>query len=167
MKRNPVSEMVVLSNPRGRRRKSHARRRRNPGGVGGIFGGIVPMLKEGAVGAAGALATDVAYGFAKKWMPEAVQSGYGRSAAKLGLAAAVAWALNRVMPGRGRAFAAGAATVIFHELGTKLLNENAPQVPLGAYEDTLLGWDSAQPVSEYMGQGAYMQKQSVGDLLPQ
>lgn len=164
MKKNPVNEIVVLSNPRGRR-KHHVRRRRNPS-MGGIFGGIVPMVKAGAVGAAGALANDVAFGFAKNWLPAALQTGYGRAGAKLGFAAAVAWALNKVMPGKGREFAAGAATVIFHELGTSLLNQAAPSLPLGAYEDNLLGYDSAPTVGAYMGQGAYMEKSAaVGDLL--
>lgn len=167
---NPVNEIVVLSNPHRRKRhRTHVRRRRNPsGGLGSIFSGIGPMLKSGAVGAAGALANDIAFGFVKPYLPAVLTSSYGRVGAKLGLAAAVAWTLNKVMPGKGRDFAAGAATVVLHELGTSLLNQAAPSLPLGAYEDNLLGFDSAPSVGAYMGTGAYMPAgQKMGDLLPQ
>lgn len=165
-KKNPVNEIVVLSNPRhrGHRRKTHYRRRRNPS-LSGIFGGVVPMLKEGALGAAGALANDVAFGFGKKFLPEALQAGYGRSGAKLGFAVLLGMLLNRVFPGKGRALAAGAATVVIHEAFVGIANQQLPSLPLGAYEDNLLGYDSAPPVGAYMG--AYMapSAQKVGDLL--
>lgn len=172
-KKNPVNEIVVLSNPRHRghhRRKTHYRRRRNPS-LSGIFGGVVPMLKEGALGAAGALANDVAFGFGKKYLPDALQAGYGRTGAKLGFAVLLGMLLNKVFPGKGRSLAAGAATVTIHEAFVQLANQQLPSLPLGAYEDNLLGYDSAMPVGTgaYMpGVGAYMPqgaRASMGDLL--
>lgn len=171
-RKNPVSEIVVLSNPRGRRRKRsrgyHVRRRRNP--IGGAFlGNCMTTLKEGAIGAGGALANDAVFGFAKKFLPDALTTGYGRTGVKLGLACVTGFLANMIFRGSGRAVAAGAATVVLHEVGTQLINQAAPMIPLGAYEDVnLLGMDSAETVGAYMGAGAYMQKQgAVGDLLPQ
>lgn len=173
MKRKNPAEIVVLSNPRGRRRhRGHHRvRRRNPS-MGGIFGSVIPLLKEGAIGAGGALLNDVAYGFGKKFLPDALQSGWGRTGTKLGFAVLLGLVAGKVFPGQGRALAAGAATVTLHEAATSLMNQMAPSVPLGAYEDNLLGYDDpAQQMGAYMRSGsqvgAYMSKGSnVGDLLP-
>lgn len=176
-KKNPVSEIVVLSNPHRRhRRKHHVRRRRNPS-ISGIFSGVVPMLKEGALGAVGGIANDVAFGFAKKFLPDALQSGWGRTGAKLGFAALVGFIAGKVLPGKGRALAVGAATVTLHEAATSLMNSQLPSIPLGAYEDSLLGYDSASIVGPSMGAymrngvGAYMARppqarnEGTGDLL--
>lgn len=170
MKKNPVSEIVVLSNPH-KRRKHHVKRRRNPSFLsGGLVANFVKMLKVAAVGAGGALANDVAFGYVKGYLPAPLTTGYGRAAAKLVSAGLVGFLAGKVLKGKGTEIAAGAATVVLHEQLTALANQFAPALPLGAYEDnSLLGYDSAPAVGAYMGAGAYMNqpaKAGVGDLLP-
>lgn len=173
MKKNPVNELVVLSNPR--RRRSHSRKsyRRNPS-MRGVFGSVLPIVKEGAIGAAGGIANDALYGFAKKWLPESMQTGLARTATKLGFAVALGVIANKVGLGVGKAAAVGAATVTIHEALTGLVNQQLPSLPLGAYEDNLLGFDSvgaymASPAQSAQKVGAYMNGYSGGapDLLPQ
>lgn len=185
-----MNEILVLSNPRGRRKhksKGHrrhsgrSRTRRNPI-MGFSFKSGLDQVKDGALGAVGGLLNDAAYGYAKGYLPAALQDGYGRIGAKLGLAVIVGILANKLMPGKGRAIAVGAATVVLHEAGKALINQQAPSIPLGAYEDNaLLGYDSAsilQPgsssgamagVGAYMRTGAYMPSAAlngVGDMLP-
>ena len=186
-----MNEILVLSNPRHKRkhsgkRRSHARRhsyRRNPVMGLSLKSGI-DQVKDGALGAVGGLANDAAYGYLKGYLPAALQDGYGRIGAKLGLAVIVGVLANKLMPGKGRAIAVGAATVVLHEAGKALINAQAPSIPLGAYEDNaLLGYDSAsilQPgsssgamaggVGAYMRTGAYMPSAALngvgGDMLP-
>ena len=169
-KSNP-GEILVLSNPRrhGGRRKHAARRRRNPSGFGGgLVGSAISIVKAGAIGAAGALANDVAYGFGKKFLPDALQSGWGRTGTKLASAVVLGMALNKLFPGKGRELAAGAATVTLHEAFSGLANQMAPALPLGAYEDNLLGFDEGDRVGAYMQSaqrvGAYMPAAGVGDI---
>jgi hypothetical protein len=172
-KKNPVSEIVVLSNPRHRghkRRRHHVRHRRNPSG-GSMFSTLKNMLVEGAVGAAGAVANDVAFGYAKKFLPESLQSGIARTGVKLGFAALTGMLVGKIFAGKGKAVAVGAATVTIHEFLAAQVNANLPSVPMGAYEDNLLGYDSAETMGAYMRPGsqvgAYMQRGAgVGDLLP-
>ena len=185
-----MNEILVLSNPRHKRKKSgkhrtHGRRhsyRRNPV-MGFNLSNAIGQVKDGALGAVGGLVNDAAYGYAKGYLPAALQDGYGRIGAKLGLAVVVGILANKLMPGKGRAIAVGAATVVLHEAGKALINQNAPAIPLGAYEDNaLLGYDSAQllqpgsssgamagGVGVYMRTGSYMPSAAlngVGDMLP-
>lgn len=181
MKKNPVNEILVLSNPhkRGHRKhykKSHRRHsyRRNP--VMGIsMHGVMSTVQDGALGAAGGLLNDAAYGYLKGMLPAPLQDGYGRIGAKLGLAVVVGMVANMAFKGKGRAIAVGAATVVLHELGKTLLNQNVPAIPLGAYEDNaLLGVDSSASILQngtgsYMRTGSYMNQGASlnGDMLPQ
>jgi hypothetical protein len=184
-----MNEILVLSNPRSRHKKKGHRRasghrrhtRRNPIMGFSLKSGI-DQVKDGALGAVGGLLNDAAYGYAKGYLPASLQDGYGRIGAKLGLAVLVGILANKLMPGKGRAIAVGAATVVLHEAGKALINQQAPSIPLGAYEDNaLLGYDSAsilQPgsssgamagVGSYMRTGAYMPSAAlngVGDMLP-
>lgn len=174
MKKNPVNEILVLSNPRHKRhahRRHHksSRRsyRRNP--IMGVSAtSAISTLKDGALGAAGGLLNDAAYGYLKGYLPTPLQDGYGRIGAKLGMAVLLGVASNMVMRGKGKAIAVGAATVTLHELGKTLINQQLPSVPLGAYEDNaLLGYDSAQILRSngtgaYMPQGAYMPASGLG-----
>jgi hypothetical protein len=160
-RKNPVNEIVVLSNPR--RRKSHVRRRRNPSG-GSLVNSAIGVIKSGAVGAVGGLANDAAYGFAKKFLPEALHSGFGRTATKLGFATLLGIVARKVAPNYARDIATGAATVVLHELGKELLNANAPGIPLGDFEDNeLLGYSGAQTVGAYMP--AAQKAQTVGEYM--
>lgn len=179
IKKNPINEILVLSNPRHRKhahRRSHKRARhsyrRNP--IMGIStSGVVSTLKDGALGAVGGILNDAAYGYVKGMLPATLQDGYGRIGAKLGMAVLVGVLSNMVLKGRGKAIAVGAATVTLHELAKTLINTNVPSIPLGAYEDAaLLGYDSAQVLQSsrtgaYMPQGAYMPAAGLGDMLPE
>ncbi len=186
-----MNELIVLSNPRGRRKhkakrarrhtarrarhsraKSYRRARRNPIFSGGIFANVVKTLKEGALGAGGALLNDVAFGYTKGFLPVQLQAGNGRIGVKLAYAVALGMLVNKVASGKGAAVAVGAATVTLHELGRDLANSFAPSLPLGAYEDNaMLGYDSGRTFGAYMPGaqvGAYMEKQgAMSDLLPQ
>lgn len=180
MKKNPVNEILVLSNPRHKKhahRRHHKRSRhsyrRNP--IMGISGSsVVTTLKDGALGAVGGVLNDAAYGYLKGMLPAPLQDGYGRIGAKLGLAVLVGVLSNMVMRGKGKAIAVGAATVTLHELAKTLINQNFQAIPLGAYEDAaLLGYDSSAQIlrgngtGAYMPQGAYMPASGLGDMLPQ
>lgn len=162
-----MNEVLVLSNPRRRKHhKGHRRHyKRNPMGLN--FGNALGQVKDGALGAVGGLANDLAYGYVKGYLPAPLQDGYGRIGAKLGLAVLVGLAANKLMPGKGRAIAVGAATVVLHEAGKALLNANAPSLPLGAYEDSAaLGYEgSAQTVGAYMRTGAYMPASAGGSAM--
>ena len=163
-----MNEVLVLSNPRGRKKKFH--RRRNPIG-GSLMNSAIDTVKNGALGAVGGLANDVVYGYAKGFLPAPLQAGYGRTGVKLATAVLLGIATDKVFRGRGKAVAVGAATVTLHEALRDLANQAAPNIPVGAYEDAAsLGYDgSAQRVGSYMQQGAYMRApaaQSMGDLLP-
>lgn len=188
-----MNELVILSNPRRRRkhkakhrrrhqarRRSHSRgrrrvsvrARRNPIFSGGIFASAMRTIKEGALGAVGALASDALYGYTKGFLPVQLQAGYGRTGVKLAYAVLLGIAAGKMKSGLATPVAVGAATVTLHEMLAGLANSLAPSVPLGAYEDTaMLGYDSAQPLSAYMPGsqvGAYMKTPgAMSDLLPQ
>lgn len=163
-----MNEIAILSNPR-RRGKKRVHYRRNPS-VGGMFGALKSVAVEGAVGAVGGIANDALFGLVKNlsFFPEVLKTGFGRTGAKLASALLVGTIAGKVGLKHGKAFAVGAATVTLHEALTSLANQYAPSLPLGAYEDNLLGWDSAQPVGAYMRTGAYIEtpkQPAVGDLL--
>ena len=166
-----MSEVLVLSNPRHRRRhhKGHRRARRHNPIMGLSLKSGIDQVKDGALGAVGGLINDAAYGYIKGYVPAVLQDGYGRIGAKLALAVLVGVAANKLMPGKGRAIAVGAATVVLHEAGKALINAQAPSIPLGAYEDNgLLGFEqgSAMTVTGSGQVGAYM-RQPMGAYMPQ
>lgn len=116
-RRNPVSYAAVsrraraLGNPR--------RRRRNPSfRMGGIFSGLVPMIRDAAIGAAGAVAVDLAMGQVNRYLPAAVQVVPGRVGAGDAVKAVITVALGKLLarPTRGMSnkMAAGALTVQAH-----------------------------------------------------
>jgi len=127
---------VRLSNPRRRRYK------RNPS-FRGLAGGVVPTLKAGAIGAVGALGTDLAYGYASKWLPTSMQTGMAANAAKLVLAILVGAIGNKVLKGKGKDLAIGAVTVQLHDLAKAQLQAAMPSLPLGQY----------LPMGAYFGAG--------------
>lgn len=156
-----MNEILLVSNPRGRRKSKRARRfHRNPSfSLGGIFGRIVPTLKDGAIGAVGGVANDALFGFGAKFLPETLRTGLPRHGIKVASAVVIGAVGNMVLRGRGNALAVGAATCALHEALKEYLAVTFPTLPLGEYDQPLLGWDSALPVGEYMGAG-----QPVGDM---
>lgn len=131
----------VARNPRRyarRRHVMHNRRRRrirhNPFSSRGITAAIVPA----GIGAMGAVALDVVWGYATPYLPAAISgSPYINALAKVAGAFGIGWAGSKVM-GRekGKLITAGALTVIAYQLLEALVKQMAPSLPmagLGAY----------------------------------
>lgn len=148
---------LLLANPRKRRRttskkrKSPARRRRatsvttrtttrryrrNPVGVGGIAGKFV----DAGIGAAGALATDVAM---KKlpFIPANLTEGPMGAATKGLVALGIGMLVAKVGKKRklGEQLAAGGMTVAMYEVGKEMVG---PSIGLSDYGGDLLGYDA-------------------------
>lgn len=110
--------------------------------MGGIKSSIMPTVKDGFTGALGALGLDVLWGFAagNATIGAYVSNQYVGFAAKLLGAVLVGAVGGKVMRGKGRELAVGAATVAEHDFFKSLLQTMAPtifgaggSVPLGAY----------------------------------
>lgn len=155
-----------------RRRNFRVRRvrgfRRNP--VSLSVGGILGNLKAGAMGAVGGVANDLVYGYAKGYLPAQLQSGLGRSGAKLLTAALLGWGANKVLKGKGRDLAVGATTVVLHELAKEQLAAMAPNLPLGEYmfdqsNASLLGYNPGEIIEGVTTDelGEYMTVGEMGD----
>lgn len=139
-----------------RRNPSHrrhvARRRRNPslGGFSprGILGAVKPTLKDGLVGAAGALALDAAWGYINPQLPASISgSPYLQFAVKCLAAVLVGTVGGKVLRGKGRDLAVGGVTVATHDMLKGLLQTNLPSV---------FGAGGSLALSGYGGYGAYL-----------
>lgn len=154
------------TNPR--RRRSHgvshyrSRRRRNPSLRGlnlkGITGSIVPTIKAGLLGAAGALGNDLLFGYTKSYLPASVQTGVQRHAVKALYAVLVGVLGNVVMRGKGRDLANGAMTVVLHDALKEQLMTAVPSLPLGDYFSfaPAIGYDYEPALPLSTGIGQYM-----------
>lgn len=124
------------------RRRHHARRRSNPS-LRGLTGQIMPTVKAGAWGAAGALGLDALWGVVTAQLPTVagyLTNPYVGFAAKAAGAVAVGTLGGKLAKGKGRDLAVGAMTVVTHDFLKTLLVQMAPtlfgpggSVPLGAY----------------------------------
>lgn len=126
-----------LANPRRRSRRSLTRsvrrRRRNPS-LRGLTSGVVPLLKDGFIGASGALGLDLLWGQGKKFLPVSVAgSAIAQYAAKLAGAILIGIIGNKLKPGSGRALSVGAATVVLHDAMKAQVAATFPSLPLGEY----------------------------------
>lgn len=131
-----------LANPRRRRRsitRSFRRRRRNPsfrGSVSSIKNSAVPLLKDGAIGATGAIGLDLLWGYTSKYLPASIAgSPLAQYGAKL-LGAIIVGMVGEKLPmlrGKGKALATGAATVVLHDAFKAQLQASFPTVQLGEY----------------------------------
>ncbi len=171
---------VRLKRHAARRRRVHrvkARRyKRNPSARGagkfglsvkGFTGAVLPTIKDGALGAVGAIANDALIGQIAKlsFLPDALRSGYGKHALKIGSAIIVGTIGNLAMKGKGAALATGAATVAIHGMIREVVAAQLPTVAayLGDYED-VGGYNPAQIVDESGGDvGSYVPG-VVGDV---
>jgi hypothetical protein len=137
-RRRRRSTSIVHTNPRRRRRSSltrsvRRRRHHNPS-LRGLAGGAVPMLKAGAIGAAGALGLDVLWGYGKGYLPASIAgSPLAQYAVKLAGALLVGIVGNKVLRGKGRDMAVGATTVVLHDAMKAQLQNAFPTLPLGEY----------------------------------
>jgi hypothetical protein len=156
-----AGSLLVLSNPSRRKHKKHAKKakrksafrfkaRRNPSA---LIGGVVPTLKLAAVGTAGALANDVAFGFVRPRLPAALQSDLAVGGLKILSALAIGYIANKVKPGSGRNLAIGAATCALHDAARNVIIAKAPAalgeyIGMGSIGEYLFAPNS---VGEYIG----------------
>ncbi|MGH8336548.1 MAG: hypothetical protein ACRETL_06985 [Gammaproteobacteria bacterium] len=123
-------------------RRHHARRHRNPS-LRNITGQLMPTVKAGAWGAAGALGLDVLWGLVVGNLPSIatyIANPYVGFAAKAAGAVVVGSVGGHLAKGKGRELAVGAMTVVTHDFLKTLLQGMAPTIfgvggslPLGAY----------------------------------
>lgn len=133
-----------------RRRRHHARHRRhrNPS-LRGITGQVLPTVKAGAWGAAGALGLDVLWGLLVGNLPSVaayLTNPYVGFAAKAFGAVAVGTLGGKVARGRGRDLAVGAMTVVTHDFLKTTLQGMAP---------TIFGAGGSLPLGAYLNDGAF------------
>lgn len=117
-RRNPVSMRAVTARAR----------KRNPIKLGGMFDGLVPMVRDAAIGATGAVGVDLAMGQINRFLPAAMQTVPGTvsagDAVKAVVTVALGQLLNRPTRGMSRRMAQGALTVQAHRIITSLLPAN-------------------------------------------
>lgn len=111
-KRNPLSMRKVRRvNPI----RKMGRRRRNPIKLGGLFSGVVPMVKDAVVGAAGSVAIDFAHAKVNPMLPAMLQTAPGKvgagDAVKAVMTVAIGKLLSRFTRGMSVKAAQGALTV--------------------------------------------------------
>jgi hypothetical protein len=161
---------------------SHRRKRRrhhNPFSTSGLMA----VLKPAGIGAAGAIATAIAYGYLSPSLPASVTTGFFPTLIKAGAAVGLGMLIGKVMSRQDGQYATiGGLTVVLVGAVTPYLTSAAPSLPglsglagygdyiphrpMGAYSPSLakasttrfgrlgkLGWISPAP---RVGMGAYM-----------
>ena len=124
------------SNPIGyaRRRVMGRRRRRNPIGMGS-GSSIMAMLKNAAIGGAGAIAVDLAMGQVNKFLPATFAKTPGKvgayEVAKVAVTIMLGKLLSKPTRGLSQKMAAGSLTVQAHQLLSQVVPTGA--MPLGYY----------------------------------
>jgi hypothetical protein len=153
-------------NPRHRARRyaHHARRRHrrsNPRffGMGHIVRGT---LMPAAIGAGGAIALDVAMGYAQPYLPAQLQSGYLPILVKLAGALGIGYVAGKVLGReRGRVATLGAVTVVAYGALKSQLAQMLPSVKgLSGYADFVDYSTGARPA----GVGAYLPQAGMHGL---
>jgi hypothetical protein len=156
----------------GRRRKRH----HNPFSTGGLMA----VLKPAGIGAAGAIATAIAYGYAAPMLPATLTTGYIPVIVKAAAAIGLGMLISKFMSKQDGQYATiGGLTVVLVGAVTPLITSAAPTLPglsglagygdymptkMGAYAPTLsnpkttrfgrLGFISPAPkLGAYMGRG--------------
>lgn len=146
-------------NPRSHARKHsyRARRRhRNPRfgmpSMSGIKGFVKGTLLPGAIGAGGALALDVAYGYASPYLPTFLQNKWAILGVKLAGAFALGLGASKLLGReRGRAVTLGAVTVVSYGALRSAAQSALPTVPgLSGYTDFV---DYSSRMGAYMPPG--------------
>lgn len=134
--------VAVMSNPRRRRSRrsitrGFRRRRRNPslrGSISSIKNSALPLIQDGTIGAVGAIGLDLLWGYGKTYLPATIAgSALAQYAAKLLGAIVVGMVGDKVMRGKGKAMATGAATVVLHDAMKAQLQASFPTLQLGEY----------------------------------
>lgn len=161
---------TVLANPAPRRRRRHVsvanrhhsrRIRRNPISVRSLTHSALGMVKEAAIGGAGAIGVDLIMGQAIKYLPDTMTSRYTTDgtvnwsyyAAKTGLALAAAFAGGKMLPAKARSYvmqaAQGSLIVQAYEIERSLL---PAELTLGYYNPARVAAVRRQKLN---GMGAY------------
>jgi hypothetical protein len=177
-----MAELMLVANPKRRRKRKHARRRSNPHrrrahrrhnphrrhrrrnphmrvrryrrhrnpsfSMGGIKGMIKPVLKEGFIGAAGAIGLDAVWGYVNPKLPATIASSpYLQFAVKCLVAIGVGTLGGKLLRGRGRDLAVGGVTVAAHDMLKNVLQTSLP---------TVFGSGGSLALSGYGHMGAYL-----------
>jgi len=154
------SSVIAAAPVRHRRRRSHSRRRvtrlrRNPmRGFGGfsVKRFLNDTLIPAGVGAAGALAVDVALGYTAAYIPASFQTGIMHTGVKLAAAVGIGMVAGASMGKKfGEEAMAGAITVTLYDLLKSQVKTMMPTLPLSGYN---MGWVS--PGMQIGGLGAYV-----------
>lgn len=134
----------TLRNPIRSVRRHVARRRRNP--IGGFAGTAIDMVKDAAIGGAGAIAVDMVAGQVKSMLPLSLQTGNGYMAAKAALTVGLGILSRRMIGSVGMAAARGALTV---QAYTAMKPYVPASMPLGylAPSPTMPGARSGKPMA--------------------
>lgn len=116
VRRNPAPRLGST-----RRRSSRRRVRRNPIGID---------FMPAAIGAGGALASDLALGYLP--IPDSLKTGMARAAVRVGLGVALGMVIGKVAKNKtmGRQITAGALTVVAYDTVKKTLQQQMPSLPL-------------------------------------
>lgn len=175
VRRNPSYAPNTAPNPRRRRRSAKRRAvrryRSNPIGAPRFrMGYITQAVQDAAVGAGGALVTDLTMAQAARVLPANMTSrfsadgsiNFGYYGVKLGIAIGLGFLGTQFLPGRLRKFAAtgtaGALTVSAYELSRSMLPA-----------DLVLGYLTPgrnAGVARYGRMGAYLKRPGMGAYLP-
>jgi len=116
--------------------------------MGGLKGMVMPVLKEGLIGATGALALDAAWGYINPQLPATISSSpYLQFAVKCLAAIGVGFVGGKVLKGKGRDIAVGGVTVAMHDMLKSVLQTSLP---------TVFGTGGSLALSGYGHYGAYL-----------
>lgn len=142
------------------------RRHRNPRfGLPSVQGMVRQTLIPGAIGAGGALALDVAYGYASGYLPAFFQNKWATLGVKILGAVGIGMLASRFLGReRGRAAMVGAATVVVYGVAKSALASALPTVKgLSGYMDYV----DYSVGSRNGGVGFYSPAPTVGAYMPQ
>jgi len=153
---------VRASNPRRSRRtvrvsrRRRARRYSNPLNFRGLTGHLMPAV----IGAAGALASDVAVGYVAKYLPTMLTTGVARYAVRAAGVFGFSMLAGKVIgKSKSDTILAAGLTILAYQAMKELLAQYVPSItPMGDFEEVTLGYiDPAMTVGalDYNGAGAY------------
>lgn len=108
-------------------------------------------VKEGAVGAVGAIGMDLAWGYGSAYLPDFLKAGYAKYLSKGLLSVLVGMLGGRVLKGQANVLAVGGMTVALHDALKEALMGAVPALPLSEYLAYSPG--SGQIVGTYGDQG--------------
>lgn len=146
------------------------RRHRNPRfGMPNMRGIVKGTLMPAAIGASGALALDVAMGYAQPYLPAVLQSKWAMLAVKVAGAIGIGMVAGKVLGReRGRVATLGAATVVVYGAAKSALAQALPTVKgLSGYSDYIdYSMQSRAPGMGFYSPAPTLQP-TMGAYLPQ